>query len=161
MSYSGFDPLTDGVLTRRVFAWFIDVFILGVVVWLAGIVILALGVVTLGLGFGLLAGLPALGFFYHALFVAGAHCATPGQRLLDLSVRREEDLGPPGLFRAVVFTIGLWITLGSACLLLLVAPFTPRKRALHDIVAGVIVVRNRALTLGPHSMNMGFGSPAR
>lgn len=160
MSYALFDPqtsLTHGVLTRRVIAWCIDVFLIGILVWLAWIVIFALGVLTLGLGFVFLAGLPAIGILYHILFVAGPGCATPGQRLCDLSVRREEDFGPPGLLRAVVFTVGLWITLGSAFVLLLVAPFTPRKRALHDIVAAVVVVRNRALTLPPRSVNMGFG----
>ena len=123
--------------------------------------IFTFGVVTLGLGFVLLAGLPAIGFLYHVLFVAGPRSATPGQALLDLTVRREEDLGPPGLLRALVFTVGLWITLGSVFVLLLIAPFTPRKRALHDIVAGVVVVRNRALTHRAGSMNMGFGTVHR
>ena len=164
MSYGLYDPgsiLAEGVLTRRVIAWFVDVFLIAVLVSAVWAVIFVLGVLTLGLGFVFMAGLPAIGFLYHVLFVAGSRSATPGQSLLDLTVRREEDLGPPGLLRALVFTIGLWVTLGSAFLLLVVAPFTPRKRALHDIVAGVVVVRNRALTHRPGSLNMGLGTVPR
>ncbi len=149
--------LIEGVLTRRVIAWCIDLCLIAILVSVAWTVIFALGVLTLGLGFVFMAGVPAIGFLYHVLFVAGSGSATPGERLLDLTVRRAEDLGPPGMGRALVFTIGLWVTLGSFFLLLLVAPFTPRKRALHDIVAGVVVVRNRALTHRVGSMNMGFG----
>lgn len=164
MSYSLDDPgsiLFEGVLTRRVFAWCIDVILITILVAIAWTVIFTLGVLTLGLGFVFMAVLPVIGFLYHLLFVAGSRAATPGQSLLDLTVRREEDLGRPGLLRALVFTIGLWITLASFFLLLLIAPFTPRKRALHDIVAGVVVLRNWASTHRAGSLNMGFGTVHR
>ena len=64
------------------------------------------------------------------LTVAGPHSATPGQRMLDITVRRERDLGPPDLFQAIVYTAGIYITLSTAFLILLVVCFTPRKRAM-------------------------------
>ncbi len=160
MSGAYYDPasfLTEGVLLRRVFAWCVDLLLIGILVALAGSLVFVLGLLTFGLGFGLMAGLPVIGFLYHVLFVAG-RSATPGESLFDLVVLREEDLGPPGLLRALVWTVGIWVTLGSAFLLLAVAPFMPRKRALHDIVAGVVVLRNRALTGRAASMNIGAGT---
>ena len=156
LQYESF--LTEGVLTRRIFAWCIDLVVIGILVAVAWVLLFTFGLLTLGLGFPLLALLPAIPFAYHVLFVAGAGAATPGQALLDLVVRRDADLGPPGLLQAVIFTAGLWLTLGSAFLLLIVAPFMPRKRALHDIVAGLVVVRKRALTQGAGSMTMGAGT---
>ena len=164
MSYAAYDydaPLYEGVLTRRVVAWCIDLFLIGILVCIAWLAIVLLGVLTLGAGFILLAALPPFGFFYHALFVAGSRSATPGQLMMDLVVRREFDLGPPTLVQAILFTGGLWVTLSFAFVLLAVAPFTARKRTLHDIVAGVVIVRNRALTRRLGSMNMGVGTFAR
>ncbi len=153
--------LTEGVLTRRVFAWFIDLMLIAVLVCVAWIVVAVLGVLTLGLGFALMAALPAIGIAYHVLSVAGPRSATPGQLLLDIVVRNDADLGRPDLLQAIIFTGGLWLTLGSAFLLLVVAPFMPRKRALHDIVSGLVVVRKGALTQGTGSVNMAFGTPHR
>jgi uncharacterized RDD family membrane protein YckC len=157
MSYAAADldsPLCEGVLSRRVVAWCIDLLLIGILVWIAWLAVLVLGVITLGVGFILLAALPPFGFFYHVFFVAGPRSATPGQMMMDLVVRRDLDLGAPTLLQAVVFTGGLWLTLSFAFVLLFVAPFTNGKRALHDIVAGVVIVRNRALTLRLPSVNM-------
>jgi uncharacterized RDD family membrane protein YckC len=153
------DALTEGVLTRRVIAWFIDIVLIGLIAWIAWGLILILGVLTLGIGFALLGFLPAIGLLYHTLFVAGAHAATPGMRIMDLTVRHEADLGLPSLLQAIVFTAGLWLTLAFVFPLLLVALVTVRKRELHDMAAGVVVVRNRALTRSRASLNMGPGTP--
>ena len=161
MSFYAEHPLLEGVLVRRVIAWTIDVILIGLLAWAASGFILVIGVLTLGLGFALLALLPAIGLLYHTLFVAGRHAATPGMRLLDLTVRHDGDLGPPSLAQAVVFTAGLWLTLSLAFPLLLLALVTERKRELHDMAAGVVVVRNRALTASRPSMNMGAGTPYR
>ena len=66
-----------------------------------------------------------------------------------------------GVIASVIhFQLGSWIadTRIAIVWLLLIAPFTPRKRALHDIAACVVVVRNRALTHRAGSLNMGFGT---
>jgi uncharacterized RDD family membrane protein YckC len=164
MSYAAYDydaPLYEGVLTRRVVAWCIDLFLIGILVCIAWLAIVLLGVLTLGAGFILLAALPPFGFCYHVAFVAGSRSATPGQMMADLVVRRDIDLGPPTLLQAIVFTAGLWLTLSFGFLLLFVAPFTERKRALHDIVAGVVIIRYRALTQRLGFTNMGIGTLAR
>lgn len=155
------DDLIEGVVERRAAAWCIDVVLIGIIAAVAFAAIVIVGLLTFGFGFVLLGWLPPIGLVYHTLFVAGPRAATPGMRLMDLSVRHEADLGPPSLLQAIVFTAGLWLTLTFAFFLLLAPLVTVRKRALHDIVAGVLVVRNRALTARLASMNMGDGTPLR
>lgn len=137
-------PLTEGVLMRRVWAWVIDFLLVGVIVAVLWVALFAFGVLTLGLGFPLLGLLPIVPLVYHTLFVASRRAATPGQALMDLVVRRDEDLGGPTLLQAIVFTAGLWLTLGAGVIWLAAALFTTRKRTLHDIVSGLVVVRNAA-----------------
>ena len=63
--------LTEGVMIRRVFAWVIDILLLGLILAALWFVLLLFGVLTLGLGFALLGALPFVPFCYHWLFVAG------------------------------------------------------------------------------------------
>lgn len=149
------DPaLTEGVLWRRAWAWLLDMVFIGITAAALWAVLFLLGVLTLGLGFVLMAALPAVPLAYHILFVAGRRHATPGQALLDLVVCRDADLGPPNLVQAAVFTAGLWATLGVGFWPFLLCFFTHRHRALHDIVAGVAVVRKQALTRNAGLVNM-------
>jgi uncharacterized RDD family membrane protein YckC len=153
------DWLTEGVLLRRVVAWFIDVVLIGLI-WLAlWVVLLMFGLLTLGLGMPLLGILPLAPFCYHVLFLAGPPSATPGQQMLGLIVRRNHDLGQPTVLQAVVSTLLFYVTLATTGLLLLVALFTVRKRTLHDLGSGLVVVRIRALTSGLGSWNIQGGSP--
>ena len=146
--------LTEDVPWRRAWAWLVDFVLLAVLASALYVLLLLLGVVTFGLGFGLMALLPAVPLAYHALFVASSRAATPGQSLLGLAVLRDADLTRPGLVEAALFTLGLWATFAAFMPLLLIAFFTERHRALHDIAAGLVVVRTRALTRAPAFANM-------
>lgn len=150
------DLLTRGVVTRRVFAWFIDLLLLAlilVVLWLA---LLLFGLLTLGLGFPLLGVLPVVPFCYHVLFLAGPASATPGQQMLSLVVRRNDDLGRPTALQAVISTVVFYLTLATCGLLLLVALITSRHRTLHDLVSGLVVVRAEAIQ--PLTPPFGYGN---
>jgi len=151
--------LTEGVMIRRVFAWLIDIVLLGLILTALWFVLLLFGVLTLGLGFALLGALPFVPFCYHWLFVAGPVSATPGQQALGLVVRRNDDLGRPLLLQAFIYTLVFYLTLATTGLLLLFALFTVRHRTLHDLASGLVVVRARALTGGLGSWNMQGGSP--
>ncbi|HEY2618546.1 MAG TPA: RDD family protein [Acetobacteraceae bacterium] len=151
--------LTEGVLARRVFAWLIDVLLIGLILAALWLVLLLFGVLTLGLGFPLLGVLPFVPFCYHLLFVAAPASATPGQQALGLVVRRNDDLGRPTPVQAFIYTLLFYITLATSGLLLLCALFTIRHRTLHDLASGLVVVRTRALTGGLGSWNMQGGSP--
>jgi uncharacterized RDD family membrane protein YckC len=148
--------LTEGVRTRRIIAWFIDLLLIGLIVAALWFGLLLFGLLTLGLGLPLMGILPFIPFCYHFLFVAGSS-ATPGQQALGLIVRRDDDLGPPTALQALVYTLVFYLTLALTGLLLLISLFTVRKRTLHDIASGLVVVRARALTGGFGSWNMQGG----
>ena len=138
-------PLLEGVLFRRVCAWAIDLLLVGGVVAVLWVVLVGFGLLTLGLGLPLLGLLPVVPLAYHVLFVASGRSATPGQVMTDLTVRRALDLGRPSLLQAILFTAGLWLTLGAGVVWLAAALLTTRHRTLHDLASGVVVVRARAL----------------
>ena len=139
------EALTEGVLMRRVWAWLVDLVLIGIIMAVLWVLLATFGLLTLGLGLPLLAIVPVVPLAYHALFLAGRG-ATPGQSMLGITVVRDEDLGPPTLLQAILFTGGLWLTLSAGVIWLAAALFLPRKRALHDLVSGLVVIRTQALT---------------
>jgi uncharacterized RDD family membrane protein YckC len=153
------DLLTEGVLIRRMFAWLIDVLLIALIMVALWFALMLFGLLTLGLGLPLLGILPFVPFCYHMLFLAGPPSATPGQSALGLVVRRNDDFGHPTPVQAAVSTLLFYVTLATSGLLLLVALFTVRRRTLHDLLSGLVVVRARALTGGFGSWNMQGGSP--
>jgi uncharacterized RDD family membrane protein YckC len=139
------DALTAGVLPRRVCGWLVDLLLIGVICAVLWGVLLAFGVLTLGLGLPLLGLLPIVPFCYHLGFLLSPAAATPGQSLFGLVVCRDEDLGRPEPLQALIFTVGLYLTLAAGVIWLGIALFTIRRRALHDMAAGLVVVRRRVL----------------
>jgi uncharacterized RDD family membrane protein YckC len=150
--------LTWHVLRRRVAASLVDLALCAVLAGAFFVFGLILGVLTLGLGLGVLVLLPAIPLLYNWLFIA-YRGATPGQRLLGLALRRDSDLGPPEGIQALVWALGFALTLmfTGGLLWLLIVLITRRKRALHDLVAGLVMVRTEALTPPPASWNMHTG----
>src|SRR4051794_580445 len=87
--------LTEGVLTRRVFTWLMDVLLIALIcvaLWLA---LMLFALLPRGLALPLLGSLPFVPFCCHMLFLAGPASATPGRSALGLIVRRNDDLGRP------------------------------------------------------------------
>jgi uncharacterized RDD family membrane protein YckC len=138
--------LFEGVLSRRIVAFVVDLVILSIPVVLASIFIFAFGIVTLGLGF-MLYGLlyPATviwALVYFGVTLGGPSSATIGMRLMDLEMRTW--YGAPAYFvLGAVHAIVFWgsITVLSP-FIVLVAFFNERRRLLHDIVLGTVVINN-------------------
>ena len=113
---------------------------------LAVILITVFGIVTLGLGFALFWLIsPASviwALVYYGASLGGPHSATVGMRLMDLEMRTW--YGAPSYFllgamHAVVF----WISVSVLTpFVLLVGLFNSRKRLLHDILLGTVVVNS-------------------
>ena len=91
-----FDPLSHpelfrGVLTRRGFAFLIDLVVLSIPVILAVIFIAVFGVITLGLGwvlFWLVSPASVIwALIYYGASLGGPHSATLGMRMMDLQMR--------------------------------------------------------------------------
>ncbi|HEX7532648.1 MAG TPA: RDD family protein, partial [Methyloceanibacter sp.] len=132
--------LFDGVIFKRSIAFLIDAIIISVLTVVAYVVVALLGVLTLGLAW-LLFGLvfPVVGLGYNAVTIGGKNSATLGQRLMGLEVRMwfGGKVSPlVAAFHALLF----WFSLVVFCPILLWALFDPRKRCLHDILAGVLFI---------------------
>jgi len=132
----------EGVLWRRILAYFIDLFVIGVIAVFCWIVFAVLWV----LSFGLLG--PVLWFIfgliplaYHTLLLSSPRSATLGMRLFDIELRSVTG-ERPGLLQALIQTAVFYITVGATCsLILLLVLFNRHKRTLHDMLAGTVVVR--------------------
>lgn len=140
--------LFEGVLARRVIAFFIDFLVISVPVVLAAMFIFAFGIVTLGFGWALYWLLPPASVIwaivYFGVSVGGARSATIGMRVMDLEMRTW--YGAPAYFvLGAVHAIGFWFSVSALTpFILLVAFFNQRRRLLHDIVLGTIIVNNAA-----------------
>jgi uncharacterized RDD family membrane protein YckC len=158
------DFLVGGALSRRCVAWVVDVILIALLVSMLWFILLWFGLLTFGLGFGAMAILPAVPFCYHLISLLGAASATPGQQICGLTVRRNDDLGPPTGLQALISTIAFYVTIATSGLLLVVALFTVRHRTLHDLLSGLVVVRVRAmeaLTARQAGWNMPGGTYTR
>ncbi|MEO6945678.1 MAG: RDD family protein [Nitrobacter sp.] len=146
-----FDPwmqpeLFRGVLTRRFFAFLIDLVVLSIPVILGVIFIAVFGVITLGLGWALFWLVwPASiiwALVYYGTSLGGPHSATIGMRLMDLEMRTW--YGAPSYFvLGATHAILFWISLSIFTpLILLVGLFNGRRRLLHDMLLGTVIINN-------------------
>ena len=157
-----FDPdlepeLFRGVLTRRVFAFLIDLIVLSVPVILGYIFIAVFGLITLGLGWVLFwLAWPASviwAIVYYGASLGGPHSATLGMRAMDLELRT--FYGAPGYFvLGAMHAVLFWVSVSFLTpLVVLVGLFNGRRRLLHDIVLGTVVINT--------SVRAPVGQPAR
>jgi uncharacterized RDD family membrane protein YckC len=149
--YGGYWPrLPYGGFWRRVIAWGIDGLVIGAVLAAVEGVLLAF-LRAAGGGTGpagvtaawALAGVIAV-WLYYALMESSSLQATVGKlalgmRVTDLNGRRISFERATGRFFAKILSV---LTLGIGYLMV---AFTPRKRALHDYVAGTLVYRTWAV----------------
>ena len=153
--------LFDGVLARRVVAFVIDFIIISIPVVLAAMFIFAFGIVTLGLGFALYWLLPTAtviwALVYFGVTLGGPASATLGMRMMDLEMRTW--YGAPAYFvLGAVHAIAFWFTVSFFTpFVLLVAFFNERRRLLHDILLGTVIINNTARA----SMLRGSTQPVR
>ena len=147
-----YDPIAnpelfEGVLARRCVAFLIDVTIIVLPVLFAAIFIFIFGLVTFGLGWALYWLLsPAAvlwAILYYGFTLAAPASATLGMRIIDLEMRTW--YGAPAYFllgaaHAVVY----WITVSFLTpFILLIAFLNERRRLLHDMLIGTVVINNR------------------
>jgi len=146
-----FDPVTQpelfrGVLTRRVFAFLIDLVVLSIPVILACVFIAVFGVVTLGLGwalFWLVSPASVIwALIYYGASLGGPHSATLGMRAMDLELRTW--YGAPSYFvLGAMHAVLFWVSISFLTpFIVLVGLFNGRRRLLHDIVLGTVVINS-------------------
>ena len=150
-----FDPdmqpeLFRGVLTRRVFAFLIDLIVLSVPVILGYIFIFLFGIITLTLGWMLFwLAWPATivwAIVYYGASIGGPHSATMGMRAMNLELRTW--YGEPGYFvLGACHAVLYWVSVSFLTpFIVLVGLFNGRRRLLHDIVLGTVVINSSVRT---------------
>jgi len=139
------DHAFDGVLTRRVLAFVIDYAIVLLLLIPAWVILFVFSILTLGLGFLLY----PVSFFivaglYFALTLGSSSQATPGMRVMDLTMERD-DGRPMDFSIAFVHVVLFWVINSLLTpFLLLAGLFTSRKRLIHDMLLGTCVMRASA-----------------
>jgi uncharacterized RDD family membrane protein YckC len=150
-----YDPLTnpelfEGVLPRRMIAFMIDLIIVSIPVVILGFFMAAATIATLGLAAILFALLSPLfwpliviwALCYYGFTFGSAASATIGMRMMDLEMRTW--YGSPSYFvLGAAHAVMFWITVSFLTpLVLLVVFFNDRRRLLHDMLVGTVVINN-------------------
>lgn len=147
-----FDPaiepeLLAGVLSKRVLAFFVDVVVLGVIELAAVLIVFLMGLFTFGLAW-LVFALPffaTVAVLYVALTMGGSKAATPGMQLVGVTIRNL-DGSRTGYVVAGAHVILYWVLISLLTpLVLIVGLMSNRKRLLHDMLLGTIVVNAEPL----------------
>ncbi len=132
-----------GILGRRVIAFVIDASIIIAATLFLWFLLLILGILTFGLAWLFMGAVfPAVGLGYAAWTLSRPESATIGMRAVELEMRTwygERMYALLAAFHALLF----WVSVSLLTPLVLLFPlFDARKRCLHDIFAGVVVVNN-------------------
>ncbi len=150
-----FDPaahpeLFEGVLTRRFFAFLIDLVVLAIPIVLGVIFIALFGLFTLGFGwllFFLVSPLSVVwAILYYGLSLGGPRSATVGMRVMGL--QQHTWTGEPGYFLlGAVHAVLFWISISVLTpFIVLIGLFNRRRQLLHDLVLGTVIVNTSAWT---------------
>lgn len=141
------DPATapelfDGVLGRRVIAYFIDLAIMGFLVTVATVIGGILGFLTFGLGWlALIVVIPAVIVGYYAATLGSPKRATVGMQAMDIVLTPTSGAplnGPMAFLHAALFWITTWVSWPVS---LAFALFTPRQQMVHDLIVGTLMLR--------------------
>jgi len=153
-----FDPdlepeLFRGVLLRRVFAFVIDLVVLAVPVLLVKVFIAVFGLITLGLGWALFwlvwPCTVVWVLVYYGSTIGGPNSATLGMRAMDLQLMTW--YGEPGYFvLGAAHVVLFWVLVSFLSpFILLVGLFNRRRRLLHDILLGTVIINRTAPAYQP------------
>lgn len=151
MKPHAYDPATnpelfEGVLVRRVVAFIIDLIIIAMPLVAAWMFIFVFGLITLGLGWGLFWLLsPASvvwALFYYGYTIGSPASATIGMRAMEIEMRTW--YGAPAYFvLGAVHAVVYWISVSVLTpFIVLVGFFNARRRLLHDMLIGTILINN-------------------
>jgi uncharacterized RDD family membrane protein YckC len=138
--------LFEGVLPRRMVAFVIDVIVIAVPLIAAAVFIFVFGLITFGLGwvlFWLLSPASVIwALFYYGFTLGSPASATLGMRAMEIEMRTW--YGAPAYFvLGAVHAVVYWISVSILTpLILLVGFFNARKRLLHDMVVGAVLINN-------------------
>ena len=126
-----------GVRRRRMMALALDLILVTII---SVTLFFVLGLLTLGLAWLILPPLfPVVAFFYNGLTISGWRLATPGMKAMDLEMRLV-DGSPTPFLHAAVHAVLFYLSWMFPPIFLFTL-LSSDKRLLHDVLAGVIVLR--------------------
>src|SRR4051812_41984516 len=148
-----YPELFQGVLTRRLFAFLVDLVVLSIPVVLVCLFIALFGVVTLGLGwtlFWLVSPASVIwAIVYYGASLGGPHSATPGMRLMNLQLRTWHG-GPGSFVLGACHAVLFWLSISFFTpLILLVGLFNGRRPPLPDKGVGNVIIKASAEVYPP------------
>tara|TARA_R110002126_G_scaffold155833_3_gene303104 strand:- start:127009 stop:127449 length:441 start_codon:yes stop_codon:yes gene_type:complete len=133
----------EGVRTRRIMAFFIDYALVLALCVPVAIVIFFLGIFSFGLGWALYSVLFVIvALPYVGMTLGGSKQATPGMQITGIRIIRTDGARVDPML-AMVHAVLFWA--GNVILtplVLLVSLFLDRKRLLHDVLLGVVILRD-------------------
>jgi len=141
------ERLTEGVISRRFWAYLIDLMVIFVWICLICVAIFVFGILTFGLGLGLFALLPltALTFvIYNAVTIGGSAQATVGMRMNGIKVVDAATGGRVSGLAAAVHALLFYVAWPTFLLWagdILVGFARGDRRFVRDLVTGIVVVR--------------------
>jgi uncharacterized RDD family membrane protein YckC len=146
-----YDPATnpelfEGVLARRVVAFIINVVIIAVPLIVGWMFIFVFGLITFGLAWALFwlmsPGSVIWALVYYGVTLGSPASATIGMRAMEIEMRTW--YGAPAYFvLGAVHAIVFWITVSVLTpFILVVGFFNGRRRLLHDILVGTVLINN-------------------
>ena len=137
--------LYEGVLSKRVVAFFIDAVLIVLLMIPAALVVFVLGIVTLGIGwllYGALFAIVALG--YYALTLGGPNSSTIGMRMTNIKMVTWNG-GPMFPLLAVMHALIFYFSMALTPIILIVGLFTSRRQLVQDLLLGTLVVNAPAI----------------
>jgi uncharacterized RDD family membrane protein YckC len=148
-----FDPALEpdlfaDILKRRAIAFLFDLVGISLLWLLAAVVVFFLGLATFGLAWMIYPALwPILGVLYTVSGLAGPASATVGMRAMGLAMRTHDGARPDPL-RALLHVVVFYVlTVGLTPLVHVVGLFDARRRLLHDMIVGVVLLDGRVLAM--------------
>ena len=132
--------LYENVQRRRALAFLIDLTAIGLLTFVGAVAITFFGLVSFGLGWALFAVLVPVVVLGYAALGTSRYSATPGMHLFGLTMRHWTGGMVDGFVGALHSFLYWTATSILTPLTWAFGLFNPRKRLLHDIVAGVTVM---------------------
>ena len=134
--------LYEGVRSRRIMAFLLDYMIVALLVIPFAILVFFLGLLTLGFGWVLYGFLvPAVAILYVWNTLGGPKQATSGMQMMSIRLERLDGGRVDGIL-AVVHSVLFWAgNVVLSPLILLATLVLDRKRTVHDLLLGTVVVR--------------------
>ena len=133
--------LFEGVLTRRVLAYIVDLIVISGISLVFFVAAIIAGFLTFGLAWLAVPIIaPIAIFLYYAGTLGSSRRATIGMQIFDLVLTPTQ--GPPlDGWKALIHPFVFWVTIWIFWPLLFIGLFTRRRQLLHDLITGTLMLR--------------------